>query len=816
MLTFTNPPSPPSPQPNNTPFPGGMSKPSEQKPLEYFLNFASRLTTINESEEARQRAQLIVQLCRRHRGMSSSDLFGYWRRDVWCESPMFDSLQSTNIFQSLIRGAEANYNQAPIKLDVKAKANNFQNRSVERIARGVYEILNESQWTETTEQQIFFAVILKLNAFLISRFDKSKGTNSLPVPEYDEINYEQGGTYICPECYESGDYGSDTTQCDNCGSETLSVMDAPEAHNTQLVSGFGMKPMGEAELIVADALDVSVNDSCANPADISSTSWVEWRYFAQKNELKRLYPHLKLDSPPKWCYQTRLKVALKRMERAESMPRTEFDKTNYEVRQIWLDLAEYEDYVSPIDYQCGEFRLKQGQKLAEVCPNGCVFGVVGQEIAFIDNEDKNKRVTSCLWLADGISFYGLGAKSGLPIQKKINQLDNMAMEGEARSLKGALVYDNQAIDGAHLEGANTNIPTRPDFSANDKPLSNFVLPLDVTGLSQSSLVYLASQADAMQKVMGVPDVTLGEDTSQDKTLGGQMLRDRNATGLLIPAKKSEGRAKELWLCHQLDLIKTYGSPEMLRQYGTRYGEEWLDDELEAFFATDLDQAITISYVEGSEIPESRYEKQMKLRQDIAAGFIPMTAELASKLAQQSGYDGLDIGFFESNRKLAEKRWTWVKEYIAEQNEQLTAAYNFYEQQLTDPSTGQRLTDETGNPVPNPIIQQFATAPELKINKQAEAHDQHFEYWAARVRDLTASSMETSPILVDICDMMMTRHNQAKFEIAVRNETLTGLSQMPSQVGGQMMSNAMNPPIDKNQNGKNESKPKNGSQNSKKT
>lgn len=758
-----------------------------EMPLDrYLLNIDKLVKTEQESQESKIRAQTIIQMCRRFRGTTPSDLFGFWSNGVWADSPKFSALHGTNVFQALIQGAAAGYLQANLSLDVSAKSNNFQNRSVEKIARSIYEVLNRNQWTDGTEKDVFYASILKLNAFVISRFNKAGGP-MIKSPAFDPISFEQGGQWVCPNCYTSG---SGTAQeCLACGSPISSLED-PSMMQDFTVPEFKDVPAGTVEIVVADGLDVTVDDRRGKSADITSCAWVQWRYLAAKAELKKLYPHLALKSKPEWSYNTRLKVALKKFKNGEASPESQFEKNNYEVKQTWLDLSEYEDYVSPSDITVGNCSLRANERLADKYPDGIVMGVVNNEVAFVDGENKNKRVKAAAWLTDPSSFYGLGARAGLPIQKKINQLDNMAMEGEARSMKGSIVYVPEAIDGAMLEGANTNIPLRPDFATGGQPLRNFMQPIEVSGLSGASLNFLSSQVETMQRVMGIPNVSLGEGDSNAQTASGQALIDRRATGLLVPAKKSEGQMKVGWLKDQLDLIQSFYSPEALLQFGARYGEEWLQDEVYAFFEANLDDAITIEIVEGSEVPETRFDKQQRLRNDVLAGLIPMTPALQSKLAQQSGYDGVDVNYFDSNHKLAQKRLAYVKE--ATSDPQVEAAYQQMESMMIDPSTGQRAMDLQGNLIPNPILLQLIHTPQMAINKQAENHEQHFQFWAERTREFLSSGQQQPQVLIAVCDAMMTRHKQAAFEESTKAQALAGIMAAPPAAGNALMAQALTP------------------------
>lgn len=773
-------------EPTESEYVPNVPKYSDLTPKEFFLGIAKRLKTENESTRSKTNAQYIIQMCRRHRNMTPADKFGYWKNNVWAETAGFASLHAVPIFQQLIVGAESNFAQAEIRLDITAKSNKY--KGVEKVAKDIYDALEPRQWTEISRQSAFYNAILMLNAFYISRLNKDGGEN-VSVPQFNDIKYEMGGMAICSECYSPTDLGSNTEQtCPQCGSDHLSIIDEPETRDDQVVAGFNQNKSGEPEMIMADGLDVSV-DPNGSPADVKSCGWIEWRQQAQKEELKRLYPHLKLEGMPVWSYQTKLKKALKRYEGGEAGVSTESDKTEFELRTIWLDVTEYEGQIAPADLKIGEkVVIKRGDKLGEKWPKGLVLGLIDQEIAFIDTESKNKRIKSSLWISDGISFEGLGARAGLDVQRKINQLENVAMEGETRSLKGSLLYNPEVFDGHHLEGANTNIPSKQDFAQGERPLSNYAVPLQVEGLSPETLAYMASQKQTMQEIMGIPDVVLGQDTSTDKTFGGQALRSRNALGLLTPKTQSTARAKEGWIIDQLDIIQTYFSPEALRNFGLRYGAEWQDDEIRDFLEADLDEAITANYIPGTEVPESRFEKGMRLRADVAAGFIPLTPELKQKFARESNHDGIDVDNYDSNRKLAEKRFNFLKTTI--EQGQLDEMFIRYEEAMIDPTTGMRAADQTGVPVPNPLAQQLLNAPDLTIYKFEEDGSQMVSFWSEKVRDIAGSTSTQSPMLLAMCSAMVQKHNQAIFEVGMTKGTQEGAvmaaTQAPAAIGQQML------------------------------
>lgn len=770
-------------------------KPSPENLTDFLLSFARKID--KEDEEAqRVRINSMYAMCRRHRGVTPSDLFGVWNDSGsrWLEHESFADLHGTNVFQSLIRGAEANYTQAQVKLEVKATSNNFQNRSTEKIAKGIYDVLAQTHWTETIEQQFFYAMILKNNGFIISRFNPNKGKSKLKMPQFAEQNFETAGTYICAKCESSGEFTSETGyRCQQCGNEdNLMVMDEPSLASEEIVSFEAEKNAGETETVIADGFDIRFDDSRSECAGFGDAQWLEYSYPCDKEELKRLYPHLKdLDKTPTWTLPFQWKMALKRYQPSAVIPLNEFDKRVHLVREIYLEPNMYADYVSPEQTTIGEYQIGINGMLIEDFPDGIVFGVVNNEVAFLDKGCFKKSVKMGVWLADATSAHGLGAKAGIPIQKKINHLDNLNMEGIDRALRGAIVYDQNAISGTSLEGSNTNIPLRSDFDRAGTPISDYFAPLNVSGLSQDVMMYLQTQMDVIQKVMGVPDAAIGETDPNNKTYGGQILEANRAAGLLVPAKKSQARAMEGWCLDQLRLVQQHYTPERIKnEFGSRCSEDWLDDELEAFLSADLEKAILIKYAEGSEIPQTREQKEAKLAGMLTAGLLPPTPANLNKLVSQSGLDGLDVGDYESNLKVAQKRWTFANESYKQASEQLDGMFQQYQMMINgavDPMTGQ--------PLPNPVLMQFLSHPTMQVVDEAEEHPIHEDFWKGKTRELLGSSNDPSPLMVEVCRAMIVRHQQGQFAQTTKAQTLAALTQMPVQQGQMAMQDERQARID---------------------
>jgi hypothetical protein len=319
---------------------------------------------------------------------------------------------------------------------------------------------------------------------------------------------------------------------------------------------------------------------------------------------------------------------------------------------------------------------------------------------------------------------------------------------------------------------------RPEFSTNGLPLNHFVRELEVSGLSQQSLAFLSSQIDTMQRVMGIPDVLLGEGDSRVKTATGQQLVAQRAMGLFIPPKKSEAEMKRGWFRDQLDLIQKYMSVATMKKFGSMWGEEWSEEDLEIFLNCNLDEDIIISITNDSEIPETRAEKQSKLRNDIASGLIPLTPEVQRKLLAQSGYDSLDIGDFNSNDRLANYRYSRLLELSRDDS----ILSQFEQAEMAVQSGMVPAVNEAGQQMNNPLIDMILSDKVFNIMSEVENHEQHLSFWSGKARKHAISESPGSEFMRAACVGMVMKHKIAMTESAARNAAAQGIAQAPVEAG----------------------------------
>jgi hypothetical protein len=126
-----------------------------------------------------------------------------------------------------------------------------------------------------------------------------------------------------------------------------------------------------------------------------------------------------------------------------------------------------------------------------------------------------------------------------------------------------------------------------------------------------------------------------------------------------------------WFRQQCKIAQSTWPPERYDYLRTRLGEEWLPEDIKAFLNADLDRDLEIDYVEGSEIPISMVEREVKLDNVIMKlGAIPpdvmqtLPKELISQYLQTAGID-YDISNVEAQERLCMARMKTIEQGMAQ-------------------------------------------------------------------------------------------------------------------------------------------------------
>ena len=153
----------------------------------------------------------------------------------------------------------------------------------------------------------------------------------------------------------------------------------------------------------------------------------------------------------------------------------------------------------------------------------------------------------------------------------------------------------------------------------------------------------------------------------------QALQKQSSLGLLAPAEISKATAKVHWAKQQLRCTQQYLTNEDAEEL-LKLNPNWNEDTILAFKECDFDKDLIITYKQGTEIPQSLIEREIKLQNllqqvmmvgQVDPSFVQTDAlkEIMRELIQSSGLD-IDIGNNESNLRLAESRYDHLVAMLA--------------------------------------------------------------------------------------------------------------------------------------------------------
>jgi len=152
----------------------------------------------------------------------------------------------------------------------------------------------------------------------------------------------------------------------------------------------------------------------------------------------------------------------------------------------------------------------------------------------------------------------------------------------------------------------------------------------------------------------------------------QLLQKQSSLGLLAPSQTSKAAAKvktaRQWLKNDQKYWTDEDTEELLK-----LNSEWNEDNIKAFLDCNIDTDLIMGYAEGSEIPQSLIEREVKLNklfQDVMAlaGVAPqlikpeMINEVFGEMIQTAGLS-IDFNNVENSEKLAEARYDRLAEMI---------------------------------------------------------------------------------------------------------------------------------------------------------
>lgn len=726
------------------------------------------------------RTQVTVSLARRFRGASLSDRVGrfipggtgLWRGDLEGDLDGVD-LKCVNIVKPGIKMAMSALSSARVQINNEAANKTPKLRGAANVADGICAYLeqNDDHWSDSLESRYNQMIQTGYGSFIRSRHNPKKKNDLAETQEYEETADSMPGEYACAKCGGGGPFDFDMTadeaeapeqtDCPECGA-MAEVTKSPEATSYPKPGQPERFNPGDNETTVSSCLEHRVDERYSQGGNLNLARWFEHHYLVSEEELACEFPGFDFGAESAdWSYPLKWKWALETGDDVFSYnyQADEFRKRR-ERRDIYILCEEYSDRIEPEDFKLLDgkkkviFEIKRGERLSDKFPEGFCFSLVGDQLAPYWREvDFRKEWAYGSFVPDAHSFWGQPLVELIQLQDDWNTLYTIDIQHRERNSLNQLAYYRDAFD---MDDWNHDlVPSAEGWTLPDgRRMEDYWSQLKATPMAEA-VTGLQFLFQILPYVGGAPPEAIGADPpgAQKDNYSAQLLRKQSMLGQLQPAGTSKAQAKIRTFRNHMRIAQDTWPAERFEYIRTRFGEEWKEDDIQAFLECDFDRDIISNFVEGTEVPTSLVDRLVKIESAIQryidAQMVPPD-QLVRQWFDLNNID-YDAGRVEGDERLADARYHTIREGLAELKDVLPSEPT----QTMDPMTGQVVEG------PSPLQQAVMSHPQLRVLPK-EMHQVAIDFYVSRETALMAQPMPDI-VLVDCLEEMIKRHEMAGVE-----------------------------------------------------
>lgn len=747
-----------------------------QPNLEQFLLEKAKTYKEQANRGKMARTQTAVRMQRRCRANNASDCFGFFSTNegsyAWLgdqnqkETEALANMRCLPIVKPTVRALVAAMVTANVQVKVDPAGKVSKRRAATSVARGLCEFFdgNDDYWSGLLEARVNEMSILNFGYAVRSRHNPEKECKSAQYDEFEPEDVPMPGEYAC-QCGSSGPLDDEVTKdpngmarakCPDCGSWAEVTKEPYTAQGIPMPKGRKEFNPGDNETLVASAYELSADELHSQGGNLNAAEWFEYHHLVSEDELKAAHPDFDLGGASEWSFSLKWQHALETGDDRYLKSRWG-DLTGiklYEVREIYMRPVQYRNYVAPQgknEIKDGKgnvvFSLEPGEKITTKYPKGVCFYVTGEKLLpKIEGRDFRRE-----WSYGGFHTDGHSLWMQPMVELAQSQDDGSAqytayMQYLDRNSVANLIYDGRIVNQEDM--AKDLVPTKEGYDYGDDIGKRFfqVQPPRLQGPLEGLNLILS----LVPKISGVQPPMVGE-PQNGQPYAAQLLQKQSSLGMLTPSQQSKARVKVQSFKQHCRVAQETWPTERFEYLRERFGGEWKEQDIEAFLECDLDLDLVFSYVEGTEIPTSRLEREIKLQVvlEFIAKMAPqmVTPELVSMYFDLAGID-YDFENTEGDTQLAEVRYDRILEAL--------------------PAFGQIPPEQIGTYI--------LALPGMKP-RQRENHKVHMEYYADRQRAALAQD-QPNELLADVCDAMIEAHEQAETGMAQTQAAQQAIAAQP--------------------------------------
>lgn len=586
-----------------------------------------------------------------------------------------------------------------------------------------------------------------------------------------------------------------TPLCPVCGGP-LDVEQAPEIEFDEVV-GEDEVPLGDIRTWERDPFGIRV-DPRARGGQIESTSYIYDERVVDKYEAEDKYWWMDWDEMKNVANKDYQFGGLKYQRDLERQPGSVSDGWNYSygynepededsitIGELWMDVNRYKGRVFEDDQTFGDpndpFIVPANVPLDQVAPNGLYVCFIGDKIADMRDEDKNKHWDCGVYRIYSPSFWGRGGmEDSVWQQKLLNDVYNMMVDYLRYCTNPTIIVNSNFIDSNMLSGQIGEVVT-VENGGTDAQLSAYYLQVAPPPMPSSIPNFIEMAKRDIQAQLGAFAPLAGSPTSEmdiSTATGIKLLREASialiAMALAIKAcvdaswgKKVLQIAQEhFWIPRAIMIERQHSQMEL----------RWLSN-------CDIEGELEVTYARHSVTPRSESEEQNDFIAALGVGNMPFglwnpELEQIAPEAAQLGRDRFNIPFDSDKEaqtdRLAKDRLDALKE--------LAMSLPMIAEQIGLPTES---IDPMNPNAPSPAVQWALT--QVPIEPDFDDHPRHMRWYTNFMHE--DEGMYADEILKQL---VRARYNEHLLAQTMKKQK-EAAAMVASQAPMMMAQKAMEPP-----------------------
>lgn len=431
------------------------------------------------------------------------------------------------------------------------------------------------------------------------------------------------------------------------------------------------------------------------------------------------------------------------------------------VRMFWQMPNRYKHKRARADEVIGGMKIKAGQRLGEVWPNGWLAVVIGdKEIALTENESKNKRWSGAPLTLDPTTRAGKGIEDYRSLQMSIDDKATLANSHFDRAGAPTEIIDGRIIDGDELDGDTGKRIYVKDTAEPTIRASEAVTVVQAGTLGSDFQSAQAAEPVILRELMGVSRGMVGMEDPNNKTARGQELAAAASSSLLIPALALRAEEVEVETTFQnLEWWQQFATEEDFAMFESEFGTE----AIETFRNAKLRRDLNVEAKPGSWVPQTK-DQEMASLEEFATKYL-------SNAQIMPGQPGLKPAFI---RYAADLHNIPPIAFEPERDIQLAQARLGRLRQWAEHS---RDAVELSPELYEAVLDQILMEPELQPNPLYEDHLVHIEFYAEQWKQMY-DDKNVNPVLMDLIDKMGEAHYGAMAMAEIKKQQAMLKAQAP--------------------------------------